>query len=532
MTQEGRYDSIKDYDGSRNFGQDSTLQLGLDDSVTQVDSYYNTQTHVHTIDDSRADISFREKQKKEKAKKEEDDNFLAKKYDNKDKPPSGCEIFKESASLGLPTSFTFSDFFLCSLALKFILIYTLPEGGESTSIVAATAFHGAYFSILMQSINLGILETQGITGTQAYSKGLFKQLNKICRQALLSCMICFVVLTVIPYFWIDPVLKLIGVEDLQLEIVKELILFSFPAMALRVLNDNIKVFIQNQDKLSVVGISNFIVFIIWVPITFFLVNSMDNKSEAYGMGLLVYEVICLLANFYIIFKKCNKKCLNSSEPLWKGFGKFFWYSFKISLSGWLIYVFLDAMTVMLQQRKDESQVAAYSIFYNITMVIVSLIAGFYVYARNILNYFLGQKRTDEAKDLFKRFYWIYLYFNLLMMVVISGMLLSTCLSKLIEDQNLKHWLLVSTPFVFGIGLCILQTIFASKGLMSIGYLKFQIIFQFIELLRLPSSYYLCITLEMGLLGILLMDQAFNAVKVVLFSMIALSKADWSKAKTL
>jgi len=56
-------------------------------------------------------------------------------------------------------------------------------------------------------------------------------------------MICFVVLTVIPYFWIDPVLKLIGVEDLQLEIVKELILYSFPAMALRVLNDNIKVFI-------------------------------------------------------------------------------------------------------------------------------------------------------------------------------------------------------------------------------------------------------------------------------------------------
>jgi len=110
------------------------------------------------------------------------------------------------------------------------------------------------------------------------------------------------------------------------------------------------------------------------------------------------------------------------------------------------------------------------------MVIVSLIAGFYVYARNILNYFLGQKRTDDAKNLFKRFYWIYLYFNLLMMVVISGMLLSTCLSKLIEDQNLKHWLLVSTPFVFGIGLCILQTIFASKGLMSIGYLKLQIIF--------------------------------------------------------
>ena len=163
----------------------------------------------------------------------------------------------------------------------------------------------------------------------------------------------------------------------------------------------------------------------------------------------------------------------------------------------------------------------YSIFYNITLVICSLIGGFYVYARNILNYFLGQGRNDEAKALFKRFFWIYLGFNLIMMIIISAGLFGVCVSGLIEDKDLDYWLKVSSPFVFGIGMCILQIIFASKGLMSIGYLKFQIIFQFVELLRLPSSYYLCITLKWGLLGILTMDMAFNFVKVFLFAGIVL-----------
>jgi hypothetical protein len=102
----------------------------------------------------------KKKKDKEQQEKEKQQKFLAAKYDDKENPPTGLEIFKESAYLGLPTSFTFSDFFLCALALKFILIYVEPQGeGGGTSIVAATAFHGAYFSILMQSINMGILET-------------------------------------------------------------------------------------------------------------------------------------------------------------------------------------------------------------------------------------------------------------------------------------------------------------------------------------------------------------------------------------
>lgn len=489
--------------------------------ISQYDSVEQTQILNKLKNDTKAKIE------------EENESYLASKYEDKDKQPSGFQIFKESAFLGLPTSFTFSDFFICALALKFILIYLEPQGeGGGTTIVAATAFHGAYFSILMQSINNGILETQGISGTQAYSKKHFKKLNQTCRQAIYSCMICFILVTVVPCIWLDPVLKLIGVEGTQLEIVKDLIIYSFPAMAFRVVNDNIKVFIQNQDKLKEVGINNFSVFVFWLPGSFFIVKYVDDKALGYGLALLAYEVFCLAANMYIIIRKCDPRCRNNSLSAFKGMGRFFWYSIKVSMSSWLLYIFLDVMTVMLQKVGDEAQVAAYSIFYNITMVIFSLISGFYVYARNVMNYFLGKGRTMEAKNIFKRFYWIYLGFNTILIVVISGGLFGICITGSIEDKDLNYWLKVSSPFVFGIGLSILQTIFAAKGLMSIGTLTLQIYFQFFELLRLPSSYYLCITKGWGLLGILVMDLAFNVIKVFLFSFIVLVKADWSKAKSV
>ena len=182
---------------------------------------------------------------------------------------------------------------------------------------------------------------------------------------------------------------------------------------------------------------------------------MGNKALAYGVALLIYEVVCLLANVYIVFKKCHPKSRNNELSAMKGLGGFFWYSFKISMTGWLLYVFLDCMTVMLKKVGDDAQLATYSIFYNITLVICSLIGGFYVYARNILNYFLGQGRHEDAKALFKRFFWIYLGFNLLMMVIISLGLYLVCFFGLIEDKDLDYWLKVSSPFVFGIGMCIL-----------------------------------------------------------------------------
>jgi len=366
-------------------------------------------------------------------------------------------IIKESAYLGLPTSFTYSDFFICALVLKFMLIHVNSDNVErGTLVVAATAFHGAYFSILMQSINQGVLESHGIKGAKAYTNKNYKRLNQIFRQAIYCCLLFFILVTVLPCFWLDKVLIIIGVEGRQLEIVKKLIYWSFPAMLLRVANDNLKAFIQNQDLLAEVGISNFVVFLIWLPISFLVVKFIPDNCIGYGAALLVYEIMCLLFNIRLSYKKCNKLTRDTSLPVLDGFGTFCCDSIKISMTSWLMYVFLDSMIIILQQVGNESQMATYSIFYNITLVIVSLVGGFIVYPRNIVNYFLAKQRIMHARRIFSRFFWVYLWFNFLIPFIISLILFIYTSAGFIEDEELSYWLKVSTFFIFTIGMAILQ----------------------------------------------------------------------------
>ena len=103
-----------------------------------------------------------------------------------------------------------------------------------------------------------------------------------------------------------------------------------------------------------------------------------------------------------------------------------------------------------------------------------------------------------------------------MVSIISGTVYLTCLTGLIKDQEFNYWLRVSCIFIFSIGYIIQQDNFIRKGLYSIGVVNWMIVFQFVEMLRLPISYYFCIVKGYGIMGIYVPDLAFNVVKYLIF----------------
>lgn len=105
--------------------------------------------------------------------------------------------------------------------------------------------------------------------------------------------------------------------------------------------------------MSVVGVSNCLVFAIWIPISYFVVRGFQDKALGYGMALLGYEIASLTANIFIALKHAHKDSLNAKESIWDGFGYFLWFSFKIGVGGFLMNILLDLMTVMLQQTGDK-----------------------------------------------------------------------------------------------------------------------------------------------------------------------------------
>ena len=151
----------------------------------------------------------------------------------------------------------------------------------------------------------------------------------------------------LPWIWIEPFLNLIGVHDEQMEIVKSLVIWSFPAMFFRVFNDNTKVLIQNMNNFTRVGLWDISVFFVWLPVAFLIMKYVPGRCMAFGIALAVYELACLIVNIGYVFKHCDPRCLNSQIPVTKDFGAFTLACIRVALSSWFIYIFLDSMTVIL-----------------------------------------------------------------------------------------------------------------------------------------------------------------------------------------
>ena len=176
-------------------------------------------------------ISFETNQKQKKSK---DNSF----FDIRER--STLNFTWLSLKEGLPSSFCFGDFFICSMVCRMFL-----GANEDINLVASTGYYGAFYSILMQAFNFGAIEVQGIFGSQANGKSDPALMNKLFRQSILTGMIFFVVFACIPAYFLDFVFPLLGVERDLFHVVKLLIWWSIPAMFIRVLNDNFKTFIQN-----------------------------------------------------------------------------------------------------------------------------------------------------------------------------------------------------------------------------------------------------------------------------------------------
>jgi hypothetical protein len=70
------------------------------------------------------------------------------------------QLFCQSLLQSLPTSFSYGDFFINTLILKLFISST-----SDLDLIAATAYHSAYFAILMLAISYGVMDTQGILGS-------------------------------------------------------------------------------------------------------------------------------------------------------------------------------------------------------------------------------------------------------------------------------------------------------------------------------------------------------------------------------
>jgi Na+-driven multidrug efflux pump len=208
---------------------------------------------------------------------------------------SYCGILRKNCRYGIPSAFSIGDYFMCSLLLKFLVAAT-----EDHELAAATAYYTAFFSCLMQAMNLGIIETQGIFGSQAFGNKDFQYLHLLLRQSVFTSTLMFLIFTIPPSFFIKTALEAVGIDHIIAERSQNLVVYALPGMFLRIINDNLKTFIQSQGHMRSLGIANIMVYLPLIPFSYFTIVKWHLGAMSFGLSIMFYEVLVFIMCLYFL----------------------------------------------------------------------------------------------------------------------------------------------------------------------------------------------------------------------------------------
>lgn len=399
---------------------------------------------------------------------------------------------------GMPASLCYGDYYICSLICRILL-----STNEDINLVASTGYLHAYIGIFMQCMVQGEIEYQGIMGSQAYGAGNYKRVNLYLRQAMFVGLCMFGVFTLLPSFFIEDILFMVGVENELVETSKQLILWGLPAMGMRIISDNFKTFVVNQGYLKRAGLTLGANMIIFSVVAYLMIVTYDLGAAGMGMSVFFYELTAFIAMYIFVYKdNTDERCKDMSLPLFKDFGKFFWPSVKIVLVEYPIYWLYNCLNVIVGWTNSKEELAAYSLGYTLMLVMVHLMNGFNIFTRTQLNYSIGIKSTDRAWLVFKKMLIVGLVLATLVVLMTVGVFQFTFHMNYIESGGVMDILKVLQYYIYLYVVITTYNRILKAVLLTFEYFAYlSALMVAVDCIMVVLAYYLCLTKGKGSEGV-------------------------------
>ena len=405
---------------------------------------------------------------------------------------TNIRIFINSLTKGIPTSFTYADYYYCILTLK-ILIGLTPD----ITLFASTAYFSSYYTVFMLCLITGVIDAQSNSGAQAYGRKDYKKVNLYFRQSLLVAFTLFLAFVASPTIFVERVLLWLNVDPELASESQRLIIISLPAIFMRILNDNIKAFLQNQGYLQEIGFASVSIFLVFLPVSHWLIITKGMGALGFALSILIYETGCCLACVVILKLKCSEEVLDCSESIFQDILYYYKYTASIFLTRLPAFMCWNVTTLMLGSYSTQADLAAFTTALNFSQICYAGSRGVVVYIGTIINQKLGEGKLKEARELFVRCFRVNMLFAVvfcLMFGVISG---SLVIFRLFSSEEV---ITRFTPLVFIIMMnCFIVTNYnmCMKIIYSHGYMKQLAYSQVCDLALLPLNFYLSCYLGYG-----------------------------------
>ena len=426
---------------------------------------------------------------------------------------------------GMPASLCYGDYYICSLICRILL-----STNENINLVASTGYLHAYIGIFMQCMIQGEIEYQGIMGSQAFGVGNFKRVNLYLRQGLFIGLCMFCIFTLLPSFFLNDILFMIGVEEELIATSKQLIYWGLPAMGMRIISDNFKTFIVNQGFLKKTGLTLGINMILFSIAAYVMIVVLDMGAAGMGLSVFFYEFMAFVLMYFRVYKQdVDDRSKDDSLPLFTDFIKFLWPSTKIVLVEYPIYYLYNCLNIIVGWTNSKEELAAYSLGYTLMLVMVHLMNGFNIFTRTQLNYSIGIRSTKRAWMVFKKMLIVGMVLATLVVIMTVGVFQMTFAMDYIESGGVMEILKTLQYYIYLYVVITTYNRILKAVLLTFEYFAYlSILMVVLDVIMVAMAYYLCLTKGKGSEGI------FQALIFVIISRVSahfiklLACVDWKE----
>ena len=296
---------------------------------------------------------------------------------------------------GIPNIMSSGDYLIAKIVLKLIITST-----EYYPLLSATDHHNTISEILVNTFNLGLLETLGIFGAQAFASSKKERLKLMLNQSLWISFVFFVLICFPIYYLNADFLRLYGVQDERsLVNYDNLTLYSLPAILLKLQTDCYKHFLYSQGLFSELGILCTLNLLLLPAHAYVLIVHFRLKNFGYGLSLVLLELGNVLICQYFQTKKIDKRTKKVRYTLRYNRGWYLCQWFKNSFTQYHLYLVIELAIYTIYVIGSQIQVQTISIFFNLLTGFLAVAEGLYIYPRTKLNYLIGKGARTQAKRL-------------------------------------------------------------------------------------------------------------------------------------
>lgn len=423
---------------------------------------------------------------------------------------------------------------LISPNLGFLLGFIYLKELNNSTISTSLGLYISLMNLVCTVLNSSVGEKLGTECSKAVGQNNYMQIQKTLVYSLLTALLCFIFLMMIPSLLIEYLLVFIGGAREVYQITSEMLKLSIPLMVVLLMIEIVKGYCYSHNLGSWFGYISLMNVIFSIPLMSYLIFGLNLGIYGFLANRLIFESLNLLIYLIValIYLPSNSKGIKMGVAIFnfKEFIQYFFSNLLFSMTIYVEFLCFEIQILYVMMKLTTKDLLVITASNNFIEIMYFGVLGFSNIFRTKLNNLIGMENPKAAKNFT---YW-FLKISTCLFIIIGVILLflkKYLISMYSNDQEFQSimnlYITIYLVFFFIDGLNLIGMVI----MRSIGHVDFSFWMNFC--IGIPFciiiDYILIYKLEYGIWSVLSGFLFYTCINMTA-GMIRMSLKDWNDIK--